>query len=433
MGPGGRGPSRQRVVVAIAGHGTAGTASEPAARRGAPAADVRSCGVAVVRVVLLLVGSATALLPVRRVPGWILVLALGVGATAAGVVPWHVAREATGDLAPALAFLLVAVPLAIELDETGVFAALAARAGAGRHLLPALWILAAATTIVFNLDAAVVLLTPLYVRIAVGQGRDVVHLAVIPALLASLASSVLPVSNLTNLIAAERLDLSTGSFLTHLALPSALAIVVGGWLHLRAAPAPRPVRDHAEPIAPGALRVGIPVVVWLLAGFTVGDRWGVPAWVVAGVALAALVVHRRHVPWRHLPVGAAGLALGLGLLAAGAAPHLPVDDVLGIGGRGGTAVAALASAAAANAVNNLPALLVALPALDAHPDRVWAVLAGVNVGPTLWVTGALSTMLWQATMRRLGHEVSARTYARHGVRVGLPALALVIAVLALGA
>ncbi len=385
---------------------------------------------AVVRVVLLLTASATALVPWRRVPGWIPVLTLGVAATACGIVPWHVARGAVHDLGPALAFLVIAVPLAIELDETGFFAAVAARCGSGPRLLPALWGLAAAVTVVFNLDAAVVLLTPLYVRIAARRGLDVVHVAVIPALLASLASSVLPVSNLTNLIAAARLDLSTADFLGHLALPSVLAIVIGGWIHVRAAPPSFSTVGRDDDADPGALRTGISVVVWLLAGFTVGDRWDVPAWAVAAIALVALMIKRRTLPWRHLPVGAAGLALGLGLLAAGAAPHLPVDSVLGVRGGAGTALTVGSAALAANAVNNLPALLVSLPALEVHPGRVWAVLAGVNLGPTLWVTGALSTMLWQATMRRLGHEISAVSYARHGVRVGLPAIAITIVALA---
>jgi Na+/H+ antiporter NhaD/arsenite permease-like protein len=66
---------------------------------------------------------------------------------------------------------------------------------------------------------------------------------------------------------------------------------------------------------------------------------------------------------------------------------------------------------------------VALPALDAHHERAWALLLGVNLGPTLWVTGALSTLLWQATMRRLGHPISAGRYARQAARIGLPSIA----------
>ncbi len=85
-------------------------------------------------------------------------------------------------------------------------------------------------------------------------------------------------------------------------------------------------------------------------------------------------------------------------------------------------------AAAANVMNNLPATVVALPSLDAHPERAWALLLGVNLGPLLWVTGALSTLLWLSTMARLGHAVSPRRYAAVGWRVGLPALLVALAV-----
>ncbi len=43
---------------------------------------------------------------------------------------------------------------------------LAAIVDGGAHLVAGLWVLAAGVTIVFNLDASVVLLTPLYIRIA---------------------------------------------------------------------------------------------------------------------------------------------------------------------------------------------------------------------------------------------------------------------------
>ena len=127
-------------------------------------------------------------------------------------------------------------------------------------------------------------------------------------------------------------------------------------------------------------------------------------------------------------MGAAALALSLGTLALGAAPALGLDRVLGVSGAGGEALTFGFAALGANLVNNLPALLVSLPTLDLHPDRVWAVLLGVNIGPTLWVTGALSTLLWQATMDRLDLPVSNRRYAAVGVRVGLPALAVALVV-----
>lgn len=377
---------------------------------------------------MLLAASGAALTGGRRVPGWCLTVVVAAAAVVFGVVPLGTATDAVGDLGPALLFLAVAVPLAVLLDETGFFAAVAAMFDGGRHLVLALWLLAAGVTIVFNLDAAVVLLTPLYVRIAERRAMDPIAIGVIPALLASLASSVLPVSNLTNLIAVERIHTSIGDFVRELALPSAIAISLGGVVHLRhlrrSGSAIEPIVID-EPVDRASLRIGIPVVVWLIVGFTFGHGAGVPPWTVAGAALVVLTVLRGHVPWRAVPVAAIGIALGLGVVAAGAAAHLPVDDLLAIDGARGEVATFGAFALGANAINNLPALLLALPALEEQPHRLWAVLLGVNLGPTLWVTGALSTLLWQSTMARLGHVVTARTYARFGVRVGVPVLVAV--------
>lgn len=378
---------------------------------------------AVARITTLLLASGFAMFPWRRLPGWVGPAALAVLALVVRIAPFDAARTATHDLYGAVLFLLLAVPLAVLLDETGFFAALAAMVDGGRRLRLGLWVLAALVVIVFNLDAAVVLLTPLYVRIAERRGEDPLLFGFMPALLASFASSVLPVSNLTNLIAADRLDLGTGEFVAHLALPSLAAIVVGGWVLLRrAGPEPAGATLVDDSVDRSALHIGFPVVAFLLLGFTVGERLAIPAWSIAGIALAGLMVRQRTVPWRHVPYEAALLAAGLGVLATAASQHLPVDRLLDIDGVPGEVATIGAVALGSNAINNLPALLVTLPGLDDHPHRVWAVLLGANLGPTLWVTGALSTLLWQASMQRLGHPVSARTYFRVAAVAGVPAL-----------
>jgi len=381
--------------------------------------------VAVARIAFLVAGCVFAVVPWRRLPGWIGPAILAGVALSIRVVPISAARTTADNLANPIAFLVLAVPLAVLLDQSGFFASLAGMVGHSRHLAVGLWILAALVTVVFNLDAAVVLLTPLYVRIAERHGRDPVAFGFIPALLASLASSVLPVSNLTNLIAADRLQLDAGDFITHLALPTLAAVVVGGWVFVRMdrrAGVAIGASTSDDPVDPAALRLGLPVVAWLLIGFVVGEQIGIPEWIVVAVALTAMAVRQGHVPWRHVPYHAAVLAIGLGVLATAAARHLAVDRVIAIRGVPGELATIGTAALGANAINNLPALLVTLPAVDVHHERVWAVLLGVNLGPTLWVTGALSTLLWQATMRRLGHQISARRYARTAVRIGLPAL-----------
>ena len=128
-----------------------------------------------------------------------------------------------------------------------------------------------------------------------------------------------------------------------------------------------------------------------------------------------------------MPVEPALLALALGVLAVAAAPDLHLDRLFS-GGREGEAAVFGAAVLGANVVNNLPATVVSVRSLTAHPERAWAPLLGVNLGPLLWVTGALSTLLWQSTLRRLGRPVTARRYAAVGWRVGVPALVVALAV-----
>jgi arsenical pump membrane protein len=189
------------------------------------------------------------------------------------------------------------------------------------------------------------------------------------------------------------------------------------------------IRDLGrDPVERRALWTGGPVVAWLLVGFTIGDQLGIPAWAVALVALVGLSVVSRRVPWRSVPIGPAVLALALGTLAVAAAPSLPLQRLFSTSGRVGEVAVFGAAVVGANVMNNLPATVISLPALTDHPGQVWALLLGVNLGPTLWVTGALSTLLWQSTMTRLGHRVGARRYAATGWRVGIPALVTGLAV-----
>ena len=113
----------------------------------------------------LALGVAGSVVPVRRIQPPVMVAAIAAVALASGFVPAAALGDALAALAAPLAFLLFAVPLAVVLDELGFFAGVAALVDGGRHLRLGLWV-AAAVTVLFNLDAAVVLLTPLYVRIA---------------------------------------------------------------------------------------------------------------------------------------------------------------------------------------------------------------------------------------------------------------------------
>ncbi len=379
---------------------------------------------------LLALGVGGAVLRPGGLPAWAVPTAAAVAALAAGLVTPHQAGAGLRPLVAPLAFLLAAVPLGALLDELGFFSAVAAVLGTSRHLGAGLWAMAGAVTAVLNLDASVVLLTPLYVRVARRSGLDERSLAFQPVLLASLASSGLPVSNLTNLIAASRDHLGTLDFVSHLGLPTVVATTVGWFAYRHVLPPGVPV--HAEAGEPDrrALVIGAGVVGAVLLGFTLGEAVGVAPWEVAVAADVVLVCLLRRLPLRVLPWGTALVAAALGLLAVAVVDRVPLDAALrgeGVVGLGRTVVLAALGAAA---VNNLPALLVGLPALGAHPSpRVWALLLGVNMGPLFVVTGSLAGLLWLDSVGRLGVEVRAVDYSRVGARVGLPALLAAVLVL----
>jgi arsenical pump membrane protein len=368
---------------------------------------------------LLFVGIAGALTRPRGIPAWVAPLGGAVVAVLTGVVGVGDVHDALRPLAAPLGFIVAAVPLAASLDHIGVFRELAMLAARRRHVVGACWILAALVVALLNLDAAVVLLTPLYIRTALLVDIDPVMLAFQPVLLASLASSALVVSNLTNLTAASQLSLTNGEFVRHLALPTAVACAAG-WFGYRMVFRPKAQTTIVDETPDRrALGLGLGAIGVFVALLVV-----LAPWQPALLTEIGLIAVTRAVPWRHVPLGTVAVAGALGVLAAGVALAFPdAFSSLGAGGWEGFG----AGVAGANILNNLPAVLVGLP--HASTATVWPLLLGVNLGPTLVLTGSLAGLLWQASARHAGVEISAATYSRVGILVGVPAMAAAAAVL----
>ena len=281
------------------------------------------------------------------------------------------------------------------------------------------------TTAVLSLDATVVLLTPVVVRTARRLRVAAAPAAFVCAHLANSASLLLPVSNLTNLLAVGATGLSFVQFAALMALPWVVVLAaeyVGlRWVFRRelARPTSDDEPDPADPDdqADAALpRVALVVLALTLAGFAAAAPLGLePVWVaVAGVVVlgARSLATRATTP--AAVVRAADplfclfvLALGIVVAAVGARGLGGVLGglvaPLGTGLLGLLAVAGLA-ALLANIVNNLPATLLLLAAFGPAPATatVLAMLIGVGVGPNLTYVGSLATLLWRRVMAAEG-------------------------------
>src|SRR3954470_23845571 len=140
-----------------------------------------------------------------------------------------------------------------------------------------------------------------------------------------LAFVALAVSNLTNLIAASKLSLTSTDFLTNLALPSVAASTVGWFVYRRVFPERVAVDERGPALDRRVLAIGGSAIALFLVLLVADGQAGVPAWVAALVAVGSLLVFTRAFPWRRVPVGTIVLALGLAVVAAGVAtafPHL---------------------------------------------------------------------------------------------------------------
>ncbi|WP_209305711.1 SLC13 family permease [Mycobacterium sp. PS03-16] len=369
---------------------------------------------------------------------------------ATGVISLSDAAAEAARLAPVVGFLAAVLVLAQLCDDEGLFHAagvLMARAGGGdpRRLLLIVFALAAATTAVLSLDATVVLLTPVVLATARTLSIPAAPYAYATAHLANSASLLLPVSNLTNLLAFTAAGLSFGHFAALMALPW-LAAMLGEYLTLRGmfardlAATPQP----AQPLPEVEVPVFVLVVLGLtLAGFAATSAVGLsPAWAaLAGVVmLAARGLRRRESTVRGI-VSAANVpflvfVLCLGVVVDAVMRH-GLDDVMREVLPAGDSLAALLGIAAvaallSNVVNNLPAVLVLLPLVSAAgPGAVLAVLIGVNVGPNLTYVGSLANLLWRDAVR--GSDVPSGALRFSAVGAGTVPLTLVAAVTGLWA
>lgn len=378
---------------------------------------------------------------VLAVPAAGLVIATGA------ISPDHAWAEVE-RLGPVVGFLAAVLVLAHFCDVEGLFRACGAwmaRSSAGRpgRLLTAVFALASAITAVLSLDATVVLLTPVVLATAARSGvRAKPHLYAC-AHLSNTASLLLPVSNLTNLLAFEASGLSFTRFAALMALPWLVAIGAEYLVFRRffeddlEAPVTR--SDTAR--TPELPVFALVTVGCTLAGFVVASAVGVePAWValVGALVLAGrALVRRQATPLtvvRSAAPGFLAFVLALGVVVRAVVDNGLADALRYVLPEGSGLVALLGIAALAavlaNLINNLPAVLVLLPlTATAGPGAVLAVLIGVNIGPNLTYAGSLATLLWRRIVRRHGHEVGLGEFTRLGL-LAVPA-ALVPATLAL--
>jgi arsenical pump membrane protein len=369
---------------------------------------------------------------VAAVPAAIIALALGLISPAG-------AKDSVLSLAPTIGFLAAVLVISHLVEADGVFrwlgALLADRShGNAKRLLVLVFGAASITTAVLSLDATVVLLTPVILTTVRRLGvRGAPHVYA-TAHLSNSASLLLPVSNLTNLLAFHASGLTFLGFAALMAGPWLVCIAVE-FVVFRVffredldSPAAEPPAPRSNAEAVSVPTTSLILLALILLGLVVAPTLGLEPAVVAAAGAIVLavraVVLRQVKPVRVLqetnPLFLIFVA-ALGVVVDAATGHGLQDDLAALLPTGTSFLALLAlaviAAVLANLINNLPATLVLLAALGGTPaaGAVLAVLIGVNVGPNLTYTGSLATLLWRRVLHAKGHGPSLRRFTVLGV------------------
>ncbi|MGC4963083.1 SLC13 family permease [Gordonia sp. DT101] len=392
--------------------------------------------------IALLVAVIAFTMTARRLPPAVVAVPAAVLVVATGLAPWSSAADELEFMAPTIAFLAAMLVVADICARTGVFAwvgALMSRRSRGspNRLLRIVFAVAAVVTAILSLDATIVLLTPLAVAAARRVGARVTPVSMATAHLANSASTLMPVSNLTNLIAFSATGLTFLSFTATMAAPWLAAIVVeflifrfffGKDLRARPTIATATGNDSVDiRDDPPAPRWTLTCLGLLLVGFVVAEPLDIPlAAVAAAVAVlmaAPLLVATPRSATIHviraanIPFLAFVAALGVVILPVRAGPLGDAVAELIPSDTGLLALLAVAALAAvlANVLNNLPATLLLVPLVAHQPALVLAVLLGVNIGPNLAYFGSLATLLWRDVMHRHALPPPSRRYLQLGL------------------
>ncbi len=392
---------------------------------------------------LMAVALAFAVWRPRGLPEATVAIPAAVVAVLIGAVSLDHALHEMRELASTVIILAALLVLSHACDVLGVFrwlsqviGSVGSTAGDSRRLFALAFAGAALTTALLNLDATVVLLTPVLITMARTLRLSPRPMGYATIGLANSASTLMPVSNLTNLLAFAATGLGFIEFTALMAVPWLLTIAVEFVVYrvffradLRAVPQP-----SAEAPATAPIRA-LFVLGATLVGFALSSTVGVePVWfaVAGAIVLSVTALRARRTSVRALgsatTPGFLAFVLALGVLVAGIADggigRWVSEIVPGNTGLVALLTVAAIGALAANLINNIPATLLLLAALGTHAaaPMILAMLLGINIGSNLTYVGSLANLLWRNVSRSHDVEASAVRFSALGILTVPPAI-----------
>jgi arsenical pump membrane protein len=370
-----------------------------------------------------------------RIHTWVWPLAGSLIVLAAGYEPPGAALDAVARQWNVLLFILGLMLLSAAAEESGAFEwitqLLLERAGGSqRRLFVYLFLAAAAVTLVLSNDATAIALTPIVYRAVAAHSKIRAEPFLYGCIfVANTASFGLPFSNPANVLILPHAQLLP--YLWHLGPAEAMAIAANLGIFLfffrrrlsgryevakSKPPQPRTVRALW-----GMLAVVLAYVAALLFDWPLGAVAALGGVMLLGIASTSPLAGARHIKWSTF-VLLAGLFVLLDAVTRAGFTEWAIaalDSTMKYGALAFNAAAGGGAAIFANLFNNLPVAVAASHITrHAYAEGVaYPLIAGVDLGPNLFTSGSLATILWLAVLRRYGLRMSRGEYLRLGAVV----------------
>lgn len=352
-----------------------------------------------------------------------------------------------------LAFLGIVI-FSLLLDEIGFFEHAARRTallcrGSVRGLFFALMLLCAFVSALFANDAAVLILSPIILaqaKILQTSKQSTIALLLATGFLSDSASLPFVFSNLTNIITAGFFKISFWGYFGYMFVPFlasvGASIFFAFWI-LK----PSGVVDLSllKSDFKQSANKELFIFSWiflaiLLAGYALGDVWGLPFCVFAlGGALLFFIITLRlkvlrfraissRIPWQILWFSLGFYIIVWGLKNEGYASL--ISDFLGLCASYGdlalTFGAGFMASLLSLSMNNLPAMMMMDISLENNLYAIFASIIGCNVGVKFTPFGSLATLLWLYTLRAKGQNISIKEYLIFSFKITLPVLIITL-------
>ena len=263
------------------------------------------------------------------------------------------------------------------------------------------------------------------------------------------ASNPLVISNLTNIVTAGYFDIGFLEYARNMFLPNLLSIfasIVVLWLVFRK---DIPKRVDVENLAaPESVirnrfmfRLSWPFLALLLAGYFVGDLYGLPVSVFAlGGALLFLAIGARYkavkpimtvktAPWQVVWFSIGLYIVVFGLKNAGLTTYLAeaITALQGYGNAAAVIGTGFLAALLSSVMNNMPTIMIMDIAIDqigyvGNEALVYANILGSNLGPKMTPIGSLATLLWLHVLAQKGVRIGWGDYMKVGLVITPPVL-----------